>query len=215
MKQHGFARVTEWNIDEQDSNSTVLSLKNDDLSDEWKEEFPYEFKLQYSVKVSDDNNLFTELLIINCDKEKSFDFTVLFHTYFNVNSKEIEVNGLNGLSYIDKLEKDQDKKIKKEENKNVKITCETDRIYMDINNKDIVLTDKTKEKYKQITIKRNNFIDVVLWNPWIDKAKRMNDFGDDEYNNMVCIEPGSVAKPVILKPGESKTYNQTLIPSKL
>ncbi len=53
----------------------------------------------------------------------------------------------------------------------------------------------------------------ILWNPWIDKAKRMSDFGDNEYQNMVCIEPGSVAKVVTLKPGESKLYTQTLIPS--
>jgi len=190
-------------------------LTENDLTDDWKQQFPYSFKLQYTVKVSDDNNLFTELSVVNNDKEKSFEFTVLFHTYFRVDSKQIQVSGLNGLSYMDKLEKNEDAKIKKEEKETVDgISCEIDRIYMDINNKDIVLVDKTK-KFPKITIKRNNFIDVVLWNPWIDKSKRMGDFGDDEYKNMVCIEPGSVAKPVTLKPGESKVYDQTLIASKL
>ncbi len=29
---------------------------------------------------------------------------------------------------------------------------------------------------------------AVVWNPWIDKARRMPDFGDDEYRGMICVE---------------------------
>eukprot|EP01084_Bolivina_argentea_P082919 150123_1 len=214
MKQHGFARICIWNIDKSDNNSVILSLTDSDLSNEWKQQFPYAFKLQYTISIMDNNSLSTKLLVINNEKEKSFKFTNLLHTYFKVNSKSIQVIGLNGINYMDKLEKNKDIQIKKEDNDKVNgIDKEIDRIYMDINNKDIVLMDNMKSKYKIITIKRTNFIDVVLWNPWIDKAKRMSDFGDNEYQNMVCIEPGNVAKVVTLKPAESKLYTQTLIPS--
>ena len=29
---------------------------------------------------------------------------------------------------------------------------------------------------------------LQVWNPWVDKAKRMGDFGDDEYKRMLCVE---------------------------
>ena len=34
---------------------------------------------------------------------------------------------------------------------------------------------------KIIDIQKSNFPDAVVWNPWVEKAKGMADFGDDEY----------------------------------
>jgi glucose-6-phosphate 1-epimerase len=35
--------------------------------------------------------------------------------------------------------------------------------------------------------------DVVVWNPWVEKAQGMADFAPaDGYKNMVCVEVGSV-----------------------
>lgn len=43
---------------------------------------------------------------------------------------------------------------------------------------------------------------AVVWNPWDKKAKAMQDFGDAEYKNMLCVEPAAVEKPITLRPGE-------------
>jgi len=46
----------------------------------------------------------------------------------------------------------------------------------------------------------------VVWNPWIAKAKSMADFGDEEYKEMVCIEPAVAASgPISLQPGAAWT----------
>lgn len=85
-----------------------------------------------------------------------------------------------------------------------------------------------------MVIAREGFRDLVVWNPWIEKAKGMGDFADEEYKEMVgcrlllfchtssplpsslrapapsfqlCVEPGSVAKPVQL--GAGKTWEGT------
>ena len=49
-----------------------------------------------------------------------------------------------------------------------------------------------------------------MWNPWKEKAAAMSDFGDDEYPNMVCVEPGFVAAPKVLAPGEKFHCGQVL-----
>ena len=51
---------------------------------------------------------------------------------------------------------------------------------------------------------------IVVWNPWIEKAKGMADFDDEEYHNMICVEAGSVVDWVALAGGDTWTAGQTL-----
>lgn len=51
---------------------------------------------------------------------------------------------------------------------------------------------------------------AVIWNPWIDQAREMSDFGDDEFPNMLCVESGHVSSPVILLPGTAFEASQIL-----
>ena len=55
-----------------------------------------------------------------------------------------------------------------------------------------------------------NFPDTVIWNPWLEKAKEIADFGDDEYPNMICVESGHVSQPVPLMPGTAFEASQIL-----
>ena len=52
---------------------------------------------------------------------------------------------------------------------------------------------------------------TVVWNPWIAKARQMPDFGDEEYERMLCVESGNVASNSIsLPPGGSSTLTVKL-----
>lgn len=45
--------------------------------------------------------------------------------------------------------------------------------------------------------------DVVVWNPWADKAAGMSDFGPaDGWKKMVCVEAGAVESWIKLEGGE-------------
>ena len=35
-------------------------------------------------------------------------------------------------------------------------------------------------------------VDVVLWNPWIDKSRALADLGEESYPNFICVEPGKL-----------------------
>jgi glucose-6-phosphate 1-epimerase len=40
------------------------------------------------------------------------------------------------------------------------------------------------------------------WNPWVGKARRLQDFADEEYLDMVCVETANTRyDPVTLPPG--------------
>ncbi len=51
----------------------------------------------------------------------------------------------------------------------------------------------------------------MVWNPWIEKSKKLVDFDDEEYKNMFCIEPGYVSERVSLMPGQSFHSKQELL----
>ena len=50
----------------------------------------------------------------------------------------------------------------------------------------------------------------MIWNPWAEYAKEIPDFGDDEFPNMVCVEAGRVAAPIVLLPGTAFEASQIL-----
>lgn len=50
----------------------------------------------------------------------------------------------------------------------------------------------------------------VVWNPWVEKAKEIPDFGEEEFPNLVCVEAGHVSAPVILPPGTVFEASQIL-----
>jgi D-hexose-6-phosphate mutarotase len=41
---------------------------------------------------------------------------------------------------------------------------------------------------RRIDISKVGSRTTVVWNPWIEKAQQLDDFGDDEYLSMVCVE---------------------------
>lgn len=54
-----------------------------------------------------------------------------------------------------------------------------------------------------------------MWNPWIARAKSLSDFADDEYLQMLCIEPTNAAgfadgTTVDVEPGASWKASQLI-----
>jgi len=59
-----------------------------------------------------------------------------------------------------------------------------------------------REARRTITLTNENFPDIVLWNPGVEKAARIPDLEPDGYRHMLCIEAGVVGTPVRLSPGK-------------
>jgi glucose-6-phosphate 1-epimerase len=81
----------------------------------------------------------------------------------------------------------------------VTITGETDRVYLDTPD---AVTVHDPAGGRRITIAKVGSASTVMWNPWVEKAKKMPDFGDDEWPRMLCVETANVGEnAVTLPPG--------------
>ena len=87
------------------------------------------------------------------------------------------------------------------------ITGETDRVYA--STAEVVVHDPVLGR--DLVISKSGSANTVVWNPWIDKAAAMSDFGDDEWHQMLCIEAANALDaPVVLRPGEIHCLKQRI-----
>lgn len=97
------------------------------------------------------------------------------------------INGLGSTTYIDKV---LDASEHQQTDPSVKISGECDRVYKSIKQDTTSVLQGGKSRFD---IQRDNLVDSVVWNPWIEKAKGMSDFEpNDGYKNMICVEVGAV-----------------------
>ncbi|KAI5854580.1 galactose mutarotase-like domain-containing protein [Tricharina praecox] len=190
LPQHGFARISKWELlgKTSESNTSVqvdFGLGPENLTVDARKQWPYDFGLIYSV-VLGKTSLETKMLVRN-EGGESFDFNVLFHTYLRVpDVTTVSVSGLKGVTYKDKVLKGA---MATEESESVTIAAEVDRAYENVPGAVTVNADG-KTLFK---VERTNLEDVVVWNPW-EGASGMADFGPaDGYKNMLCVEAGAVA----------------------
>jgi len=195
MKQHGFARISNWSVLDQKEDSILLKLTPNALSRSmWGD---VSFELQYLVKLSK-NKLTTSMTISNTS-DKAFWYDMLFHNYYRTSGPDnLTLQGFTGYQYFDKVAS----KSFMDEEKTAVIEHEVDRIYESSNNA-LVLSDSGLKSI--ITIRKSPTLkSTVLWNPWKDKSKRMSDFPDEGYKSMICIEP--LASKEKLEGGKRREY---------
>lgn len=201
---HGFARTTAWELKEITSSangSISLRLRLPDCPE--AAGFP-PFTADYIVTVSDTLEL--KLVITNSSPDKEFTFEECLHTYFTVGDiSAVSVVGLKGVSYEDKVDNFAKKT---ETNDAITIASEVDRVYFDTTG---TVEIQDRSLHRKIIVEKQSSASTVVWNPWIAKAQQMSDFGNDEYQKMVCVESGNVGKnKVTLAPGKSSTLTVKL-----
>ncbi|XP_062577784.1 uncharacterized protein LOC134239619 [Saccostrea cucullata] len=205
--QHGFARIKRWRKEsepKQNNGRASMSFSLED-DEETRKMWDYRFKLVYNVDLGENDLKLT--LTVNNNDSKAFDFTTLMHTYFRCpDIADVRIHGLEGLQYNDKVEGG---KVSTEERKIVSVYKNYDRVYMKCG-ADKVCVEGLGDGKKSVNLVLSNLPDVVVWNPWEDKAKAMSDFGDEEYKTMICVEAGSVSQSVTAPAGGSVLFTQTL-----
>ncbi len=201
LPPHGFARNRMWdlvNIIEKDENTTIVIM---DFKDSKKSRREWEYKFHLTATFTISNDLTIELRTVNKDSQ-AFKLTQALHTYFNVSDIEnISVNGLDKKPYLDAVTNENHT-----QNGDLSFDKEIDYVYQEVDG-DITLKDKNRN----ISIKNEGSSSSVIWNPWIEKSKRMSGMRDDAYTEFVCIETANAFDDYrILDSGESHTLKVTI-----
>ena len=120
--------------------------------------------------------------------------TEALHTYFAVSDiAQVEVNGLDGAHYLDKL----DGFARKRQSGPIAVDREVDRIY---ESGAVVCILDHGHRRRVAVDNRGSSTATVVWNPWIAKAARLADMPDDAYRRFVCIETAHAATNVATVP---------------
>lgn len=194
LPQHGFARTMLWKFvscQDLDSSTTEVLLRLEE-SDESLKIWNYKFTLELKVRVS--NTLEMELTTVNMD-EKPFTLTQALHSYFKISHIEnISIAGLENKPYLDALTNKNCK-----QNGEITFNGEVDRVYQEVS-ESIILKDQNRA----ISIKNEGSSSCVVWNPWIEKSKRMSAMSDEAFVEFVCIESSNAYDDFyVLKANES------------
>lgn len=124
------------------------------------------------------------------------EFELALHTYFAVSdARAIEIEGLDARDYLDKTRDNA----RFTQRGPIRIEEEVDRVYQHTPD---TCTLRDPGHGRTITIEKRDAHSTIVWNPWVDKAARLSDLDDDDWQHFVCIESGNVHEnAVMLEPG--------------
>jgi glucose-6-phosphate 1-epimerase len=184
LPAHGLVRTRDWTIrsirEHDDSTEVTLSFVTDNLL---QRQWPYAAELQLRVTLG--KTLRLALTTRNLDTQP-IALTQALHTYFAISSiDKIHLCGFENARYLDTL----DDWYEYRQNGEIRFTAETDRIYLDVP-RAVRLYDSGWNR--TIHLHAANSASAVVWNPWIEKSKRLSQFPLDAWRAMVCIETANV-----------------------
>jgi len=204
VNAHGFARNLQWElkeISEPSPSETIVKMALS--SNEYTQSlFPHAFQLVVEFSISD--QLCIHFLVINTGKE-SFSYTAALHSYFAIGDiTQSTVSGFDQGVYIDALDHWQ----QKIQEGCINVDGEVDRIYLDTPD---TCRIQCAQKNRLVQLDTVGSRSTVIWNPWIDKSKRLSDFDKTEYKEMLCIETANALQDyVTLKPGKERNLTLKL-----
>lgn len=192
---HGFARITDWMIRGTElvsGGETGITLGLTD-SETTRKLWDYSFDLELNISIGSALHLG---LTMKNKGNTAFSITSAFHSYFKISAiKDITVRGLENTDFIDKVD---GFKVKTQHGP-LRISGETDRIYLDTN-KGCIITDPGFKR--EMHINKSGSSSTVVWNPWEEKARNMNDLGERDYRDFVCVEVANAGNDLItIAPG--------------
>jgi glucose-6-phosphate 1-epimerase len=197
-------RSLDWQLDaiticDDGATEVALSL---DVAAGLHASWPYAAKLVVTHRIG---TALASAFSIESRDSRPFHFSTALHTYFSVSAIDaVRIDGFDSTSYIDALD---DWKLKRQTGA-IAIDREVDRIYLATPARSII---RDTGWQREIVVDALGSHSAVVWNPWIEKSKRLSDFAPDAYEDMLCIETANVMDDaVLLAPGGKHVVGVTV-----
>lgn len=200
---HGFVRTAPWSIVDASADATTASVTLAiDGAEAGRGRWPGAAEARLTVTLA---GTFDVALETRNTAAAPLAYTQALHTYFCVGEiARATVEGLAGHDYLDKLDGYREKP----QRGRIILDRETDRIYLGAAPEVAVVDQDLK---RRIVIRGRGSRTTVVWNPWIDKARRLGDMGETGWQRMVCVETANAGPDIVtLDPGRSHTLGVTL-----
>jgi glucose-6-phosphate 1-epimerase len=205
---HGFVRTKTWQLDSIVENkngehakgvAVTMFTQSDEHTRKW---WPGEFRLVHRVTFGSELRL--ELICTNTGATP-FRFEEALHTYNRIaNIQDARLQGLDGVNYLDNTESNKEKT----QRGDVAIASPTDSAYRNTQS-EVDLLDANKKR--RIRLRKEHSLTTVVWNPWSEGAARLQDLGDGEWRQFLCVEASNIMDAAIhLTPGEEHRMTAVL-----
>ncbi|MGQ7868369.1 D-hexose-6-phosphate mutarotase [Sunxiuqinia sp. sy24] len=204
LPQHGFGRLTYWEVVETKSEATGETFIRFQLnaSEATKTYWPYDFSAELAITVGAQLQL--SLKVTNTSSE-AFEYSCALHSYFNLSGIEnIHIEGLQGTTYYNQLTNEH----AVQEEQNLTISEPLTRHYLDTQSP-VVISDPVFRR--RIQVQKAGSQVTTLWNPGQEACLNIQDIPDEGYETFVCVEATNAFKHCItLAPGESHQTATTI-----
>jgi len=199
MPQHGYARTSQFQISSTRADHQVTSIIL--TLDAAQTPLP-DFALEFEIRLSD--VLWMEMRSQNLSAS-TLTLSNALHSYFAIsNRQQVTIPSVTQLTYLDKPQNYRSQ----QQTSAIIFDSEVDRVYQAPPAR-IDFFDQERNINTSIESWGNN--NLVIWNPGEQKARQMNDFDDNGFEQMICIEPANaLAQSVNLLPGEYHRLGQKI-----
>ncbi len=200
---HGFVRTKEWRLDslraDDDGSVTLVCVTAGD--DSTRGLWPHDFLIAYRIRIA--ATLRLELSIMNRGTNP-LRFEEALHTYFRIGDiHQARVPGLDAVTYLDNTDGNRSKR----HDGPLALTAPIDNAYDAEGPADIL----DPVLHRRLRTEKHHSSTTIVWNPWQQGAASLSDLGNDEWQQMLCVEAGNILNAAVsLAPGEEHTLRATL-----
>ncbi len=199
---HGMARHRPWTLQavhESDEGVKLVFILCSDAAT--RELWPHDFEAHVTMLLGE--KLDISLQTVNTG-DSDFVLREALHTYLTVGDiAKVTVKGLDGAEYLDTV----GERTQRQQSGDITFDREVDRQYVSTG----TVTVEDPALGRVLTIEKAGSGTTVVWNPWIEKSKRLGDLPDEAFHQFLCVEAANAGDAqVTLAPGEAHVI-QTVI----